>query len=196
MLAFPESSFTVRTDVVPHCSQTYDTSTKSFENIIFLGSPGIIARLQPGHITTGSVRIRSGRIPSIDWEYARCGAVPGLKSEHMLHCNCSMSPTAWRSRRSVPAKMSPFLTLARLHGRCQREPAVEVGIAPTGRDRALRQCMGHGHQSASGSTSFDLGPGRVGGGLWRFGRTRVRRHGRGRGVASLGRHLLSYPIFG
>lgn len=77
--------------LVPHCSQTYDTSTKSFENIIFLGSPGIIARLQPGHITTGSVRIRSGRIPSIDWEYARCGAVPGFKSEHMLHCNARES---------------------------------------------------------------------------------------------------------
>src|SRR5580692_11458589 len=64
LLAFPESSFTVRTDVVPHCSQTYDTSTKSFENIIFLGSPGIIARLQPGHITTGCVRIRSGACQS------------------------------------------------------------------------------------------------------------------------------------
>jgi hypothetical protein len=63
--ACPESSFTVRMDVVPHCSQTYDTSTKPFESIISLGSPGIIARLQPGHITTGSVRIRSGRLPLI-----------------------------------------------------------------------------------------------------------------------------------
>jgi hypothetical protein len=61
-----ESSFTVRMDVVPHCSQTYDTSTKPFESMISLGSPGIIARLQPGHITTGSVRIGSGRLPLIN----------------------------------------------------------------------------------------------------------------------------------
>jgi hypothetical protein len=45
-------------------------------------------------------------------------------------------------------------------------------------------------------SSFDLGPARVAGGHCRVGRTRVRRHRRGRGLGSLGRHFLSYPIVG
>jgi hypothetical protein len=103
----------LRMDVVPHCSQTYDTSTKPFESIISLGSPGIIARLQPGHITTGSVRIRSGRLPLIQYAVDTCMRPAPLFVHGSYESTPSLGdppprpPHSWRQKLTPQGTPSP-----------------------------------------------------------------------------------------
>jgi hypothetical protein len=54
----------VRIAVAPQFSQVYRISTSLLANKRCFGSPGIIGRLQPGHITTGKLLRLSSTIAS------------------------------------------------------------------------------------------------------------------------------------
>jgi hypothetical protein len=79
---------------------------------------------------------------------------------------------------------------------CRRSPPAEKATARRNQTGQASTGDGVGDGRLNLDSSFDLGPARVPGGLCRVGRTRVRRHGRRRGLASFGRHFLSYPIVG